>query len=138
MTKPRHLISRVRYPQKIRWGGMKTKNKVCERWRNSYIHFAIDIGKQPSKKHKLTRIDGGLGWCKENCKWSLHPTYTKELSAINTSGHCGVAYNYGIMRWVATCQSKWLGCSKSKEEAIKIRKAYKIERDYSLDKKCGL
>jgi hypothetical protein len=38
---------------------------VCERWRKNYIDFLADMGRKPSPKHSLDRID-----VNGNCRWA--------------------------------------------------------------------
>ena len=42
---------------------------VCEQWRNSFENFLKDMGKKPSKKHSLDRVDNNKGYSPDNCKW---------------------------------------------------------------------
>jgi len=44
---------------------------VCERWSSSFDEFLKDMGKKPSKKHSLDRIDNNTGYSKDNCRWSI-------------------------------------------------------------------
>ena len=48
---------------------------ICKRWRNSFTNFLNDMGRKPSPKHTLERIDNNKGYYPENCKWE---TTTKQ------------------------------------------------------------
>ena len=43
--------------------------KMCDEWKNSYETFLKDMGRKPSHKHVLSRIDSSKDYSKENCKW---------------------------------------------------------------------
>lgn len=43
---------------------------VCPEWIESFDAFLRDMGEQPSPSHSLDRINGDLGYSKDNCRWA--------------------------------------------------------------------
>jgi hypothetical protein len=43
---------------------------VSHEWNTSFEKFLLDMGVPPSLSHSIDRIDGALGYCKENCRWA--------------------------------------------------------------------
>ncbi len=54
---------------------------VCSEWKNSFIKFLNDIGKAPSSKHSIDRINNNGDYEPKNCKWS---TYKEQNSNKRT------------------------------------------------------
>lgn len=43
---------------------------VCRRWLASYKNFLADMGRAPTPKHSIDRINNNLGYKPSNCKWA--------------------------------------------------------------------
>lgn len=51
-----------------RYGGRGIK--ICTQWQYSYPTFLIDMGRAPSKKHSLDRINNEGNYEPGNCRWA--------------------------------------------------------------------
>ncbi|MES2958113.1 MAG: hypothetical protein V4792_07990 [Pseudomonadota bacterium] len=45
---------------------------VCPEWRESFLAFLADVGKRPSAKHSLDRIDTSGHYEPSNVRWATH------------------------------------------------------------------
>lgn len=52
--------------------------KVCERWVRDFLTFLADMGRRPSAKHSLDRIDVNGNYEPGNCRWA-----TWSVQALN-------------------------------------------------------
>lgn len=56
------------YPNFKDYGGRGIT--VCPEWQDSYEKFLEDMGRHPSSKHSIDRIDNDRGYYKGNCRWA--------------------------------------------------------------------
>ncbi len=74
---------------------------ICERWRDSYEMFLADMGRAPSKKHSIDRINNNGNYEPGNCHWA-----TAIQQGRNTRSNRIIEIN-GIRR----CLSEWASIS---------------------------
>ena len=53
-----------------RYGGRGIR--VCDSWRDSFSKFVADMGRKPSPKHQLDRIDNHWHYEPGNCRWATN------------------------------------------------------------------
>jgi hypothetical protein len=72
---------------------------VCDRWQgdDGYLNFSADMGKRPTPKHSLERIDRDGPYSPENCRWA-----TGTEQARNTSRNRFLTHNGETL-----CVSEW-------------------------------
>jgi hypothetical protein len=61
--------------------------KVCKRWR-SFKNFIVDMGRRPTPKHTLDRIDVNGNYEPSNCRWA---TRTEQMRNIRASMYVEMA-----------------------------------------------
>lgn len=74
---------KVRCNAKSARNGVYLSIEVCDRWKNSYTNFLADMGKAPSEKHSLDRIDNAKGYSPENCRWATQTTQCSNRGSFN-------------------------------------------------------
>jgi len=53
--------------------------KICKQWRNSFENFLADMGRKPTPKLSLDRIDNNGNYEPTNCRWA-----TQSQQMLNT------------------------------------------------------
>jgi hypothetical protein len=92
---------------------------VCERW-NSFVGFIEDMGKRPSSKHTIDRVDNNGNYCAENCEWRTRLHQSRNRRNVRM-----LAFRGEIM-----CLSEW--CEKLKIDYSATRQKLK-RRNWSMD-----
>jgi hypothetical protein len=105
---------------------------MSEQWKDSFETFYKDMGKRPSKKHSVDRIDNNKGYSKENCRWAtmIEQARNKRNSSLNKSGCSGVhMMKNGTYRVRITVNYNriHIGCFSDINEAIKARREAEIK-----------
>lgn len=52
-----------------RWYGARGIT-VCDRWMESFENFLADMGRRPTARHSVDRIENNLGYSADNCRWA--------------------------------------------------------------------
>ena len=57
--------------------------RVCKRW-EEFKNFLIDMGRRPSDKHSIDRINNNKGYSLKNCRWATveEQSFNKQNSVI--------------------------------------------------------
>ena len=94
-------------------GYVKKGIEVCDEWKNSFESFFNYIGKRPSEKHSIDRIDNRLGYQPGNVRWALpfQQQRNKDVSTYVTDGKnkfhiIEVAQKLGITKGAAHLRLK--------------------------------
>ncbi len=93
----RNMLARCADVSDARYGGRGIA--VCHEWKSSFEAFANDIGKPPSSRHTLDRIDVNGDYTKSNCRWA-----TTIEQARNTSANRLVKFNGEHLPLVEHCE----------------------------------
>jgi hypothetical protein len=62
---------------------------VCERWQ-SFANFLCDMGKRPSPKHSIDRIDSNKGYEPGNVRWATRIEQNRNMRTVRHLTHKGI------------------------------------------------
>lgn len=82
---------------------------VCERWRNSVVAFIEDIGRRPSPKHSVDRIDSNGNYEPGNVRWATDAEQNankRNVHKINAFGEVHSISEWSRLRGVPL-QTLW-------------------------------
>lgn len=80
---------------------------VCDRWLEKrgkgFWNFIEDMGRQPSPKHTIERIENNGNYEPSNCKWATYKEQAnnRRVRVDNKVGVSGINYDKTADRWVA-------------------------------------
>jgi hypothetical protein len=92
---------------------------VCERWRETFKHFYVDMGPKPTPAHSIERKNTNADYTPDNCEWA-----TIDVQANNTRRNVKITA-LGETRTIA----QWAKHSGIDHETIR----YRIRRGWSPD-----
>ncbi len=70
---------------------------VCERWKDLFENFIADMGRKPSPKLTIERIDNDGNYCPENCKWGTRTEQARNRRNTRRLEHNGK--NLTLAEW---------------------------------------
>jgi hypothetical protein len=72
------MIGRCRYPSSTGWRNYGGRGiRVCDRWASSYQAFLEDMGRRPSPRHTIGRIDSNGNYEPGNVRWETWAEQTR-------------------------------------------------------------
>lgn len=123
----RRRCTNPKHPQFHDYGGRGIA--ICERW-SDYRNFLADMGRRPSPKHSIDRIDVDGNYEPGNCRWTTKDVQQHNQRARSNTGHRGISWSARdkSYTWCVTRRGKRIaGSTRSLTEAIAKRDAAKAQ-----------
>jgi len=79
---------------------------VCKEWLGSYAQFLEDMGRRPTAKHSLDRIDNSGNYEPANCRWATMDVQSRNRRSNHILTHNGQSLH--VTDWAAK-----LGCANT-------------------------
>lgn len=104
---------------------------VCEEWLNSFPAFIKHVGKKPSDKHSLDRIDNDGNYEPGNVRWT-----TRSVQRVNTRNNRNCSSVYRGVSWDSSVNKWWAEITRNKvtyrlgrfSEELEAAKAFERKR----------
>jgi|GEM_PF-938228 hypothetical protein len=94
------MKSRCSNPKDTNWLNYGNRGIcVCERWKYSYENFLSDMGRAPSPKHSIERLDVNGNYEPSNCVW-----VTSKVQSLNTRRTIILEVNGSIIKSLELCE----------------------------------
>lgn len=112
--------------------------KVCEEW-HDFVNFFKDMGKKPSPKHQLDRINNDGNYEKNNCRWVTcsENNCNRGITKRNKTGFKGVSI-HACGKFQATIRKDkktyYLGLFDNPEDAARVynEKSKELHGEFSV------
>jgi len=79
------LIRRCENPRDRNFGNYGGRGiRVCFQWRQSYRAFVADVGRRPSERHSIDRIDVNGNYEPGNVRWATKKVQARNVRNIRT------------------------------------------------------
>jgi len=96
---------------------------IAFQWEN-FADFLADMGRRPSARHTLDRIDGNGPYCKANCRWATRQQQSRNRACVKLSPEKAAEIRRAIGRQVDIAARH--GVSQTIVSLIKRGVAWKI------------
>jgi hypothetical protein len=93
---------------------------VCERWRDSFEDFITDMGRRPSPKHTIERMNNDGPYASWNCRWALNTEQSR-----NRRGRHWITFNGRTLILAEWGRETGLGYDVVK---VRLQRGWSIER----------